>query len=112
MEKITFAPAYVAFYPMLAEIARDHGYSLAIHGSVGKKQSSDFDLVAIPWIDDAKSVEELMAAIEKYSVTCINEKWIGDGLIPETRPHGRNAYKIQLGNGAAIDISVMPRMVK
>lgn len=109
MEQITFAPAYVAFYPMLAEIAREHGYSLAVHGSVGKNGWSDLDMVAVPWIAEASSEEDLIQAISRYAIRITNEKLIGDGLKPDHRPHGRNAYKIPLGNGAAIDISVMPK---
>ena len=34
-----------ALYPDLAEIAREHGYALAVHGSLAR----DFDLIAVPW---------------------------------------------------------------
>jgi hypothetical protein len=112
MQKITFAPAYVAFYPMLAEIAREKGYSLAIHGSVGKHGYSDLDLVAIPWVDDAKSKRELMDAIWDYAVQIMPGYFLSfeKEWIPYAKPHGREAWKLQLGNGASIDISVMPRL--
>ena len=114
MEKITFAPAYVAFYPMLAEIARNHHYTLAIHGSIGKNRQSDFDLVAIPWNGEASSEEELTDAIWEYAIQVMPsyfdgfraDKWHGTN-----KPHGRRAWKLQIGNGAAIDISIMPRMI-
>jgi hypothetical protein len=114
MEEPTFAPAYVAFYPMLAKIARECGYSLAIHGSCGKSKHSDLDLVAAPWIDEAVNAEDLMNAIFDYGDTVLVHYF---GLydrekskMPTVKPHGRLAWKLQLGNGAAIDISVMPRI--
>lgn len=115
MENITFAPAYVAFYPHIAEIARDHGYSLAIHGSCGKNRRSDLDLVAVPWIEDAKSAEDLINAISDYAGRIINRCYFDrlnpptELLVPSERPHNRRSWKIQIGNGAALDISIMKR---
>lgn len=113
MRDITFAPAYVALYPLLAEIAREHGYSLTIHGSVGNQKLSDLDLVAIPWIETAKSDIELLAAIYEYTVNVISHYWEGENTetwVATEKPHGRRAWKLQLGNGSALDISIMPRL--
>ena len=113
MEPLTYAPAYVSIFPHLAEIARNHGYSLTVHGSVGKNRYSDLDLVAIPWIDEAKEAEVLMQAIWDWSVKMIiNEDFaplFKKEYYPEQKPHGRRAWFLQLGNGAGIDISVMPK---
>jgi len=112
MEEITFAPSYVAFYPMLAERARKHKYSLAIHGSVGKNRRSDLDLVAIPWEDDASEPEVLLAEIWEYCQNVMlkiyRDESIGE-FYPVDKPHGRRAWLLQIGNGARIDISVMPK---
>mgnify|MGYP001324564615 CR=1 FL=1 len=113
MENITFAPAYVALYPSLAEIARDHGYSLAIHGSVGKSNMSDLDLIAVPWMEDCTTAELLMRNTARYLVTTFNKPIVDamQGTKPILKPHGRLAYRFPLGNGSAIDISVMPSNV-
>ncbi|OKN23544.1 hypothetical protein AM343_001586 [Klebsiella variicola] len=34
MKPANFAPVYCALYPALAEIARKHGYAMAIHGTM------------------------------------------------------------------------------
>lgn len=115
MKPATFAPAYVAIYPHLAEVARAHGYSLSIHGSVGQSRYSDLDLVAIPWIDEAVEAEVLMAAIWEWCSRFIDNdfgKLFNKQFYPEQKPHGRCAWFLQMGNGSGIDISVMPRLVK
>jgi hypothetical protein len=110
MEKKTFAPAYVAVYPMLAEIAGNHGYSMAVHGSVGKNAWSDLDLIACPWRDECSTPDELMDAVAEFFVGSMNVKLVDSmqGLKAEVKPHGRLAYRIPLGHGSCIDISVMP----
>lgn len=107
MKGPTFAPAYLSYYPMLAEVANKCGYALACHGSL----ISDFDLVAIPWTEDAKPAHDLMNAIAQYVKSCMTDRDdSGTPLcIPEKKPHGRVAWSIPLHNGAVIDLSVMPR---
>ena len=103
MKKATFAPAYVSMYPVLSEIAREYGYALAIHGTV----SSDFDLIAIPWTDKAVAGAMLIRAIAERMQLCFGDfGTLVDG--PEAKPHGRLAWTLGIGNGAAIDISVIP----
>lgn len=43
MKPANLAPVYCALYPALAEIARKHGYAMAIHGTMAR----DFDLMGI-----------------------------------------------------------------
>lgn len=107
MKQPTFTPAYVVFYPMLVEIAREHGYALAVHGSV----VADFDLVAIPWTDEATTMAELVASLSSYASRVFLDMFPNATTIhgPEKKPHGRMAWKIALGNGAAIDISIIPK---
>ena len=102
MKKATFAPAYVSMYPVLSEIAREHGYALAIHGTV----SSDFDLIAVPWTDKAVAGALLVNAMAERMQLCFGDfGTMVDG--PEEKPHGRMAWTLGIGNGAAIDISVV-----
>ena len=85
----------------LREVARRHGYALAVHGSL----SYDIDLIACPWRDLATSSRSLAEAIYK-AVEAINGTASISG--PENKPHGRVAWSIHLGGGPYIDLSVMP----
>ena len=107
------AAAYVALYPELVRIAREHGYALAVHGSVQR----DFDLVAIPWAEEATDALTLVKALKAATggVTTNSEF---DDLIPSCsptpKPHGRVCYSIHFtergAQGPYIDLSVMPRV--
>lgn len=103
MKDANYAPVYCAMYPKLAEIARSHGYALAIHGSMGR----DFDLCCIPWTDEAADPEVVIDAFcTEYAIRCTNKNQ------PEQKKHGRIAYTITVAWGeCAIDLSFMPRQV-
>lgn len=107
------AAAYVALYPMLLQIAKDHGYSLAVHGSLHR----DFDLVAIPWIEEAAEPTVLVAAMKERLAAVIHHEesdHLYKDMNPTTKPHGRMAYSLHFTNsgmyGGYIDLSVMPRV--
>lgn len=87
--------------PIIRLVAREYGYAIAVHGSVKR----DIDLVAIPWIDDAQSAEELIEAIEnKIGWFHVSQD------SPMAKPHGRKAWSIVThGARTYIDLSVMPR---
>jgi len=104
MKKATFAPAYVTLFPMLSDIAQEHGYSLSIHGSI----QTDFDLIAIPWVEDAKEPKYLLDAFAKYLEVDLNIFGTGRDRDPGIKPHGRLAWNLYLGNGAKIDLSILP----
>lgn len=110
------AAAYVALYPMLLQIAKDHGYTLAVHGSLHR----DFDLIAVPWIESASDAVTLMRAIRLKTRTVTqhenaDRKWHKD-CNPTEKPHGRVAYSLHVTNDGMyrgyLDISVMPRARK
>lgn len=100
-----YVPAgfFAMTYRGLVRVARDHGYALAMHGSLCR----DFDLIAVPWVISASDATKLVEAIREY--VC-GEIVHFDHLPknPEEKPHGRLAWAIQLGGGLYIDISVMP----
>ena len=102
MKPPTLAAVYLGLYPVLVEVAREHGYALAAHGTI----SRDLDLVAIPWIDAACQPNELVGALgDRIKFTTHPF----DGARgPVTKPHGRLGWTIGLDNGAFIDLSVMP----
>lgn len=99
MKAATNAPMYAALYPALAEICREFGYALAVHGSV----SRDFDLVAVPWINPTKGTPEDVVA--KMCSTFAMTKVPGDPVIMN---HGRICYNIALMGEFFFDLSFIP----
>jgi hypothetical protein len=99
------AAAYVALYPMLQQIAKRHGYALAVHGSLHR----DFDLIAVPWVEEASDALTLIRAFKKATRTVTHH----EDCAPTQKPHGRIAYSLHVTNsgmyGGYLDISVMPK---
>ena len=109
MKAPSMAPAYLGLYTLLCETAREHGYALAVHGTMQR----DLDLVAIPWIEEAADAVTLATAIARRCDLALGLIQ-GDGTPlwePARRPHGRLAWSIPLRHGdeAVVDLSVMPR---
>lgn len=99
MKAANFAPVYACLYPELAEVTRQHGYALAVHGSLAR----DFDLVCVPWA--ARPSEPADVVKELCSKFAVKETGV-----PETREHGRLIYTLSLSFGECfIDLSFMPR---
>lgn len=89
-------------------IAREHGYCIAVHGSM--RPQRDIDLLAVPWTKNAHAFSTLVRAIKKlpYLHYSPREK-------VTAKPHGRlaTAFVIRYRHGtcpAYIDLSVMPRL--
>jgi hypothetical protein len=106
MKEPSNGPFYAAgLYPKLAKVFREHGYSLAVHGSVG----TDFDLIAVPWVDEAGDPQHVIEEIlKKFAFAKIPGQ-----LEYMPKPHSRIAYKLHLSFGdCALDISFTPRTGK
>lgn len=99
MKDPNYAPVYCALYPELAKIAREHGYALAVHGTMGR----DFDLICIPWIEAPQSPASVVNAMTtKFSLKQIGE--------PSIREHGRLVYTLSLAFGECfLDLSFTPQ---
>lgn len=98
--KPNYAPCYTAgMYPELAKIFVDHGYALAVHGSMAR----DFDLIGVPWTDEAAEPEVVMQAIQaRFRVLRVGE--------PEQKKHGRICYTVNVSFGHCyMDLSFMPK---
>ena len=106
MKDPNYGPFYAAgLYPKLAKIFREHGYALAVHGSVG----TDFDLIAVPWrAENVTEPDAVIAVIfDRYDFKRANPDRIPK---PEAKPHGRIAYKVHLSfDTCSLDISFTPR---
>lgn len=104
MRAANLGPLYASgIYPKLAEVFRLHGYALAVHGSV----ISDFDLIAVPWIDAAADPQTVIDDVcKKLAVLDITRSKDAD-----SRPHGRKSYKLHMSFGdCALDISFTPKV--
>lgn len=96
---------YPKVIPWVREIARKHGYSIAVHGS----QLRDLDLVATPWtkwaVDPEKLAHSVWAALPGRRIVFPE---------PEQKPHGRKAWLLHFWSDApgllTIDLSIMPRI--
>jgi len=100
MKPANFAPIYVGLYPELAEIARSHGYALAVHGSMAR----DFDLICIPWVKEPSSPETVVDDItSRFAITR------NGAPKPSIREHGRIVYTLIVSFGECfLDFSFMP----
>jgi len=107
------ATGYACCYAMLIPIAAQHGYALAVHGSMTR----DLDLIAVPWTEEATDALTLVKAL-KDAIGGITHHSEMDHYYPTCdpteKPHGRLAYSLHFTNrgceGAYIDVSVMPRL--
>lgn len=125
------APFYACLYPALCDRAREHGYALAIHGTV----ATDLDLIAVPWTTAAVEAETLMLALKAQlgafdyremlqhecdswatteqidAMVTAEHKRIDEPRGPHDcalKPHGRKAWNLYLQHGCKVDLSVMP----
>jgi hypothetical protein len=96
------AMTYLLYYAALRDAAREHGYALALHGSLGR----DLDVVAIPWTPEAVEARALVDAL--CAATGLHVR-VDDR---RDKPHGRRCWTLQGVEGHLrgwVDISVMPR---
>lgn len=99
MKPANYAPVYACVYAQLAEVARQHGYALSIHGSL----AADFDLVCIPWTEETS---EPQAVVDQITREFAIEQVAGY----EQKEHGRIATTISFSFGECrLDLSFMPR---
>ena len=105
MKESTFSPVFASMYCGLCDIARSNGYALTVHGTM----SLDFDLVAIPWTDEAIAPYNLAKQIAEYLKLFDAVGFEKFHETPEIKPHGRLAWVLYFGSHAYIDLSIMPR---
>lgn len=100
MKPANNAPIYIGAYKELAEIARKHGYAMAVHGSVAR----DLDLICIPWVDDAAGPQAVVDEITSTFAFKETDK------PPRIREHGRIVYTLLVSFGDCfLDLSFTPR---
>ena len=94
-------------YRLLMQVAKRHGYSLTVHGSMLR----DIDLVAVPWVARCKAPSTLIKAFKSIvEVQSGREKvYVRINKKPEIKPHGRLAWSLWFSRSAYLDISVCAR---
>lgn len=92
----THAPIYANLYPAMVQVAREHGYALAVHGSMKR----DLDVIAVPWIENPSSPAKLVEALSRssYFVSVVG---------PEIRLHNRWVWTLAWPGTCFVDLSVM-----
>lgn len=89
-------PLYANLYPKLVEVARAHGYALAVHGSMAR----DLDLIAVPWVENPSEPNALVQAFATVS-------YFEHVSPPELKLHGRMAYTLAWPGECFVDLSIM-----
>lgn len=96
------AAFYACVWPNLMNLAMDCGWALGLHGSL----QSDMDIMAMPWTEDAKPVEEMIKSL----VSLFNEYPSNneDSIRPHYgKPNGRIVYTLHIFADFYLDINVI-----
>lgn len=82
---------YASYIPALQKIAGQHGYALAVHGSMTR----DLDLIAVPWVKKVLAPETLVMSLQESLVGYYNTRqYWKNSTKDDKKPHGRKAYII------------------
>lgn len=97
------ATFYAAIWNDLMHAAMYKGWALALHGSL----NSDMDIMAMPWTDDAKSVDEMISALEN----CLTQPTLGilwsPTIISYDKPNNRVVYTIHIFGDFYLDVNII-----
>ncbi len=95
------AAFYAAMYEDIRQSAMDAGWAVALHGSL----ASDMDIMAMPWVENACSFQELiMRIIALFSGNQMCENFT---ITYNEKPHGRIVATIPIWADFYLDISTM-----
>jgi hypothetical protein len=92
---------YACMWNDFRQAALDCGWSLALHGSL----ANDMDIMAMPWTEEAKPVEEMILALEAC-LTIPKESAHFETTKFTEKPHRRVVYTIHIFADFYIDLSV------
>lgn len=95
------AAFYATMWPDLREAALNCGWALGLHGSL----ASDMDIMAMPWTEDAKPVEEMIQALSD----CFSENpFKHRHTVPYFgKPNSRVVYTMSIWADFYLDINVI-----
>jgi hypothetical protein len=92
---------YACIFDDLKKKALECGWALGLHGSL----ASDMDIMAMPWTEDAKPVEEMIQALSD----CFTDSPFKDmHTIPHyDKPNNRVVYMMSIWGDFYLDINVI-----
>lgn len=95
------AAFYACIWDNLRNAAMDCGWALGLHGSL----ANDMDIMAMPWIEDAKSVEEMIQALSD----CFTDNpFKNKHIVPHyNKPNGRVVYTMSIWADFYLDINII-----
>lgn len=92
---------YACMWNDIRQCAMDCGWAVALHGSL----NSDMDIMAMPWVEDVVSFEELIKKIsELFSGNFIAENYF---ITYNEKPHNRVVATIPIFADFYLDISTI-----
>lgn len=95
------ASFYACMWEDIRNCAMDNGWAVAIHGSL----NSDMDIMAMPWVEEAVSFEELIDKISKlFSGNAMSEQYV---LTYDEKTHNRVVATIPIWADFYLDISTI-----
>ena len=94
---------YACMWDDIRQCAMDCGWAVALHGSL----TSDMDIMAMPWTNEATSFEQLIEEIKNLFEH--NELAHHSTIHYYSKPHGRIVATIPIWWDFYLDISTMPR---
>jgi len=92
---------YACLWEDLRNAALDCGWALGLHGSL----SSDMDIMAMPWVENAKSVDEMIESLESC-MTKPDER-IFKTTKTTAKPNNRIVYTIHIFSDFYLDINII-----
>lgn len=101
---MTAITLFVRNIELLRQCARNHGYALAVHGTLLR----DVDLIAVPWHGKASPRRALLDAIVGILKAVYGKRKVSATTRGTRKPLGRIAYSIHCG-GSYFDLSITPR---
>lgn len=95
------AAFYASMWEDIRECAMDNGWAVAIHGSL----KSDMDIMAMPWVDEAVSFNELVKHIANlFNGNKSSEQF---NISYGEKPHNRIVATIPIWGEFYLDISTI-----
>ncbi len=80
-------PFYLSVLDKIRAAAKECGYAVGVHGSLGR----DFDLIAVPWIEQHSSKDDLAHAIHRAACGLERQEYQW-----EKKPAGRWATSLPI----------------
>lgn len=95
------AAFYATIWPDLRDAALDCGWALGLHGSL----ASDMDLMAMPWTESAKPVDDMIESITK----CFTDNPFCKPTVTTNKPNDRVVYTISIWADFHLDINIISK---